>query len=141
MPRSSSSCLLCVLLFLGLLSGSPKLANAVSIPEIKSLRTPSKNNGEANGLLSIMLTNTTNTTNVPTQAPTPAIAISPTTAMPTPTPNPTKKYQPSPDDEDEEKEGVKIGMIFLWIVIAFSLIWVVCYFRDAILFFFGNVSC
>lgn len=67
---------------------------------------------------------------------------------------PTKKYEPpsddnndSSDENDTDNEGKKeeekkpsVGIIFLWIVFIFGLIWVVCYFRDAILFFMVSVS-
>ena len=136
MKRFIASCLLCLFLSIALPSGSPRFACASSIRSLSSshrlppFRPP----------LPIALTNTTNTTNATSTAPTPAAA--PTEPTPSPTPELTKKYE-SPEDEEkdeEKKEGTKVGMIFLWIVVAFSLIWVICYFRDAILFFFANVS-
>eukprot|EP00571_Detonula_confervacea_P013828 CAMPEP_0172301036 /NCGR_PEP_ID=MMETSP1058-20130122/3012_1 /TAXON_ID=83371 /ORGANISM="Detonula confervacea, Strain CCMP 353" /LENGTH=183 /DNA_ID=CAMNT_0013011025 /DNA_START=89 /DNA_END=640 /DNA_ORIENTATION=+ len=131
MTRFIVSCMLCLLLSVALPnSGSPnQFAHASSIRSLSSYSPPNNNN---NDLPIIALMNTTNTTNVTSHAPTPVAA--PTTAQPT-------KHYESPDEEKEEeekKEGAKIGMIFLWIVVAFTVIWLVCYFRDALLFFFGN---
>ena len=121
------------------------------IPMASLLRTPNShstnrkreiNNDEDETIT--FLTNTTdaNATNA-TASPTPSTnpASAPTTPVPTPTHSPTKHYEPSQDDDDNEtpkKEGPSVGLIFLCIFLAVSVIWVVCYFRDAILFFFGS---
>ena len=87
-----------------------------------------------------------NTTNATTASPAKALAPSPAPA-PTipPTSAPSKKYV-SPDDGGDESEAGKIereipmiATVFFWVAIAFASIWLVCYFRDAIIFFFGNV--
>ena len=116
-------------------SGSPNVAHASSW-----FKTPSKSTHDHD--LLIALTNATNTTNTtaPTHSPTPANP--PSAPTPPPTHEPTKKYEPPPDDnEDEgESEGAKIGKIFLWTFVTFALIWLICYFRDPIIFFFVTVS-
>jgi len=61
-----------------------------------------------------------------------------------PTHAPSKKYEIPDDDDDSEAEKIekeipKIGKIFLYVALVFVSIWLVCYFRDAISFFFGNV--
>ncbi|KAL7539528.1 hypothetical protein ACHAXR_009367 [Thalassiosira sp. AJA248-18] len=129
-------CMMCLLISIALPGGSPNFVHASS-SSIRKLSPPSSQQTSEvdDALIEIVaLTNTTNTTNATTQSPTPT-----STPMPTPTPQPTKKYEPSPDDEDEKKkEETKVGMIFLWIIVSFTLIWLVCYFRDAISFFFGS---
>ncbi|KAL3782447.1 hypothetical protein ACHAW5_000169 [Stephanodiscus triporus] len=85
---------------------------------------------------------TTNST--ATESPTKAAAPSPA-PKPTdpPTHAPSKKYEIPNDDDDSEAEKIekeipKIGKIFLYVALVFVSIWLVCYFRDAIAFFFGN---
>ena len=93
----------------------------------------------------IIATTNATTTASPTKALAPSPAPAPTI---TPTRAPSKKYV-SPDGDDDgddeseaekiEREIPKIATVFLWVSISFASIWLVCYFRDAILFFFGNV--
>merc|ERR1711966_385201 len=68
-------------------------------------------------------------------------AISPTAPTPPPTSYPTKKYHPLPDDNENEdgKEGPIIWKVFLWVVVIFSLTWMLFYFRFPIFYFFQNL--
>lgn len=162
MARSIASCTLCLLLLAVALPGDVNLRFARAYSTIRKSSTQQQQQQQRrqqqrhilstelttpdNGIGSsgsghrhlITLTNATNTTTTaPTQSPTPA---KPTTPTPPPTHEPTKKYE-SPEDEEkdeERKEGAKVGMIFLWIVVVFAVIWLLVYFRDAIFFFFGN---
>ena len=93
-------------------------------------------------------TNSTTTT-APTINPLSSSPPSPSPVATVTTTPPSKKYEP---DDDEKKEGKKeeeeqknerepsIGMIFLWTIVTFGLLWMSCYFSDAIMFFVGNVS-
>ncbi|KAL3822517.1 hypothetical protein ACHAXA_001982 [Cyclostephanos tholiformis] len=88
-----------------------------------------------------------------------AAAISPVTRSPTthtlvpgPTPVPTvpptwspsRKYVPPPGDDDDdeasrmEREIPKIGKVLMWVFATFGIIWLLCYFGDAITFFVRN---
>ena len=87
-------------------------------------------------------TNATTTTASPAKASAPSPAPAPTIP---PTSAPSRKYV-SPDGGDDESEAEKIegeipkiATVFLWVSISFASIWLVCYFRDAIIFFLGNV--
>ena len=91
-----------------------------------------------------------NTTNATTTAsPTKALAPGPAPAPTIPPTSPPSKKYVSPDGDDDgddeseaekiEREIPKIATVFLWVSISFASIWLVCYFRDAIIFFFGNV--
>mmetsp|Transcript_8114 Transcript_8114/g.14295 ORF Transcript_8114/g.14295 Transcript_8114/m.14295 type:complete len:198 (-) Transcript_8114:262-855(-) len=140
--------LLCLLLSVAL-PGVSKFAQASSIrkfssqPQQQQLSPSQRTLLKSNKLdplplpIIALITNTTNntTTNVTTPSPTPAIV--PSAPTPPPTHPPSKKYE-SPEDTEEKKEETKVGIIFLWIVVAFTLIWLLCYFRDIIFFFFGN---
>ncbi len=93
-------------------------------------------------------TATNSTTSAPgavNPPPTPITTPAPTPSSPTFPP--TKKYEPDDEEKkEEEKEQQQkkgqpsIGMIFLWTIVTFALLWMSCYFSDAIIFFFGNVS-
>jgi len=141
MKRFITSCM-CLILPVSLPRGCPKYAHASSFRKLTPEQRPSPSEQmlpkSNSGHLRIAFTNTTNTTNATTQAPTPAIV--PATPTPPPTPTPTRKYHPSPDDdeEEEEKKGPKVGVIFGWIVFSFAAIWACCYFRDAIIFFLAT---
>ena len=91
---------------------------------------------------------TTNSTTAPAINPSSSSPPSPSPVALTTTP-PSKKYEPDDDekkDEKKEEEEQKkerkpsIGMIFLWTIVTFGLLWMSCYFSDAIMFFVGNVS-
>ena len=160
--------LVCLLLCIALLNPTSVFANA-STPKIRRLVESSSSLSQRSSygttIITIATTNTNSTnatkaTSSPTESIVPAPANTPddvpiappvpvnppSPSPPTATPAPTKKYEPAPDDdeekkkEEEKKEGAKVGFIFLWIVVSFSLIWVLCYFRDAIAFFVGSVS-
>lgn len=139
MSRFIASCLLCLLLSVAPPSCRGGVGARFASAASSSIRSPSGSSAPPYfrpPLLSIGLKNETDggagnaTAPNATSAPTPQ-----------PTHNPTKQYHPSPDDDEEgekKHEGTRVGIIFLWIVVAFTLIWLVCYFRDAIMFFFGN---